>query len=175
MSIGAALQAVVEFVRGHQAWAAPVVFALAFGESLAFVSLLVPATGAIVGIGALWGASGLSLWPVWLAGALGAFLGDWFSYSCGCRFEDRIVGSWPLSRRPELVTRGRHFMRRWGTAGVFLGRFFGPLRAVVPLVAGSLAMPYGRFQAANLASAAIWAWVLLKLGSLGFSALVWLI
>ena len=33
----------VEFVRVHEAWAAPVAFALAFGESLAFLSLLVPA------------------------------------------------------------------------------------------------------------------------------------
>ena len=46
----------VDFVREHQAWAAPIVFALAFGESLAFISLLVPAWGALVLIGALIGA-----------------------------------------------------------------------------------------------------------------------
>ena len=39
-----------EFVRDHQAWAAPVVFALAFAESLAFLSLVVPAWGALVAI-----------------------------------------------------------------------------------------------------------------------------
>ena len=39
---------IVEFVRVHEAWAAPIVFALAFGESLAFISLLVPAWGALV-------------------------------------------------------------------------------------------------------------------------------
>ncbi len=37
----------------HEAWAAPVVFVLAFGESLAFISLLLPAWAALVGIGAL--------------------------------------------------------------------------------------------------------------------------
>ena len=42
-SLEAHAQTVVEFVRVHQAWAAPVVFALAFGESLAFISLLLPA------------------------------------------------------------------------------------------------------------------------------------
>ena len=45
------VQPIVDFVRTHQAWAAPVVFALAFVESLAFVSLLVPAWGALVLIG----------------------------------------------------------------------------------------------------------------------------
>ncbi|HET9244639.1 MAG TPA: DedA family protein, partial [Xanthobacteraceae bacterium] len=42
-SLEAHAQHVVEFVRVHEAWAAPVVFALAFGESLAFISLLIPA------------------------------------------------------------------------------------------------------------------------------------
>jgi hypothetical protein len=41
------IQPVVDFVREHQAWAAPIVFALAFMESLAFISLLVPAWGAL--------------------------------------------------------------------------------------------------------------------------------
>ena len=51
-------QLVIDFVRVHHAWAAPIVFVLAFGESLAFISLLVPAWAALVGIGALISASG---------------------------------------------------------------------------------------------------------------------
>src|SRR4051812_16673095 len=73
-------QLVIDFVRVHQAWAAPIVFLLAFGESLAFISLLIPAWAALVGIGALIGASGIPFWPVCLAGALGAAFGDWLSY-----------------------------------------------------------------------------------------------
>ena len=40
----------INFVRDHQVWAAPVVMVLAFGESLAFVSLFVPAWGFLVAI-----------------------------------------------------------------------------------------------------------------------------
>jgi hypothetical protein len=40
--------AMADFVRDHQAWAAPIVLVLAFGESLAFISLLIPAWGALV-------------------------------------------------------------------------------------------------------------------------------
>jgi hypothetical protein len=36
MSFEAYGQQIVDFVRTHEAWAAPIVFALAFGESLAF-------------------------------------------------------------------------------------------------------------------------------------------
>ena len=39
-------RALADFVRDHQAWAAPIVLLLAFGESLAFISLLIPAWGA---------------------------------------------------------------------------------------------------------------------------------
>jgi membrane protein DedA with SNARE-associated domain len=37
------------------------------------------------------------------------------------------------------------------------GRFFSPVRAVVPLAAGILKMPPGRFWLANILSACIWA------------------
>ena len=45
-------RALADFVRDHGAWAAPIVLLLAFGESLAFISLLIPAWGALVAIGA---------------------------------------------------------------------------------------------------------------------------
>jgi membrane protein DedA with SNARE-associated domain len=53
MDFQTVVQQTVDFVRLNQAWAVPVVFALAFGESLAFISLLLPAWGALVAIGAL--------------------------------------------------------------------------------------------------------------------------
>jgi membrane protein DedA with SNARE-associated domain len=166
---------VVEFVRLHEAWAAPIVFALAFGESLAFISLLIPAWGALVAIGYLIGPSGISFGPVWVAGALGAALGDWLSYWVGLKLGPPVAHIWPLSRHPDLLPRGERFMTRWGIAGIFIGRFFGPLRAAVPLVAGILAMPYWRFQLANFTSAFVWAAVLLTLGDVVSRAvsLVW--
>ncbi|MBX6329419.1 MAG: DedA family protein, partial [Pseudolabrys sp.] len=59
---------VVAFVREHAAWAPPIIFALAFGESLAFVSLLFPAWTALIAMGALVRSGGLDFWPVWVAG-----------------------------------------------------------------------------------------------------------
>ena len=163
-SIEAYAHEIIEFVRQHQAWAAPVVFALAFGESLAFISLLVPAWAALVGIGALIGPSGISFWPVWIAGSLGAALGDWLSYWVGLKLGPAVANIWPLSRHPDLIPKGEAFVKKWGVLGIFIGRFFGPLRASVPLVAGIFGMPYWRFQLANFSSAFLWAGVLLTLG-----------
>ena len=154
-----------EFVRDHAVWAGPIMFALAFAESLAFISLLVPAWGALVAIGALVGAGTLSFWPVWIGGALGAACGDWLSYWIGLKLEYSVQHIWPLSRHPNLIPRGEAFVKKWGALAIVIGRFFGPLRAAVPLVAGIFEMPFWRFQIANFSSAFLWAGVLIALGS----------
>jgi membrane protein DedA with SNARE-associated domain len=170
-SLEAYAQPVIEFVRIHESWAAPIVFALAFAESLVFFSLLVPAWGALVGIGALIGMTGIDFWSIWVAGAVGAALGDWVSYWLGHTFKSSIAGMWPLKNNPDLLPRGERFVARWGVAAIFIGRFFGPLRASVPLVAGILAMAWWPFQFANFISAFVWAAVLLAPGTLGLKFL----
>ena len=157
--------ATLDFVREHQAWAPVIVGVLAFCESLAFLSLLVPATVILVGIGALIGASDLTFWPIWLGGAVGASLGDWLSYEVGRYFGDRVHHLWPMSRHPEMVAKAEDFTRRYGVWGIFIGRFFGPARALVPLIAGIFEMPRVPFQAANVASAMVWAFGLLAPGA----------
>jgi membrane protein DedA with SNARE-associated domain len=164
MPLESYVQLTIDFVRTHEVWAAPVVALLAFGEFLAFISLLIPAWGALVGIGALIGPSEINFWPIWVAGSIGAALGDWLSYWIGLKIGPRVAHIWPLSRHPDLIPRGERFMKSWGILGIFIGRFFGPLRASVPLVAGIFEMPYWSFQLANFTSAFVWAGVLLTLG-----------
>ena len=126
-----AFRSLADFVRDNQAWAAPIVLLLAFGKSLAFISLLVPAWGALIAIGALIGAADISFWPVWIAGAIGAALGDWLSYWFGFKYKDHVAEMWPLSRYPDLLPRGEALVSKWGVPSIFIGRFFGPLRASV--------------------------------------------
>jgi membrane protein DedA with SNARE-associated domain len=164
---------VVDFVRVHEAWAAPIVFALAFGESLAFISLLIPAWAALVGIGVLISSGNLNFWPIWVAGAVGATLGDWLSYWVGIKIGPPVAHVWPLSRHPALLPKGEAFVKRWGVPGIFIGRFFGPLRASVPLVAGIFQMPYWSFQLVNFFSAFVWAGVLLTLGDVVAKIFTW--
>jgi len=174
MDIDAHVKDVAEFIRAHQVWAAPIMFALAFAESLAFISLLVPAWSFLVAIGALIGPSGISFWPVWIGGSLGAACGDWLSYWIGFRLEKAVYHIWPLSRHPDLIPKGENFVKKWGVPGIFIGRFSGPLRASVPLVAGIFAMPYWKFQIANFTSAFVWAGALLLLGDVIAQVIAWI-
>jgi membrane protein DedA with SNARE-associated domain len=163
------MDSILAFVRVHQEFAAPLVFVLAFGESLAFISLLLPATVLLIGVGALIGASGIDFWPIYFAAAIGAGLGDWLSYWLGVHYHAQIARMWPLSKHPDLLPRGHRFFEKWGWPGVFIGRFFGPLRAAVPLVAGACEMPRTPFQIANWMSAFVWAGVILGPGAFGLT------
>jgi membrane protein DedA with SNARE-associated domain len=158
-------QPIMDFVRANQAWAAPIVFLLAFGESLAFVSLVLPFWAMLVGIGALVTVSGLSFYEIWIAASLGAALGDWVSYWIGARYGWKVKDVWPFTRFPNLLPQGEAFFQRYGWLAVVLGRFSGPLRASVPLVAGIVKMPQTIFQLANFGSAFLWAGALMIPGA----------
>ncbi|NBJ13612.1 DedA family protein [Microvirga arsenatis] len=170
MDLDALATPLLDVVRAHQEWTPLIVGMLAFAESLAFLSLLVPSTVLLLGIGALIGVSGLEFWPIWLGAAAGGILGDGVSYAIGYKFKHAAFRVWPLSYHPNLADRGERFFARWGAWGVFLGRFIGPMRAVVPLVAGIFAMPIMVFQMANIASGLVWAFVMLAPGA-GLTAL----
>ena len=148
---------VVGFVQAHQAWAAPVAFGLAFGESLAFVSLVVPATVILATIGGLLGASDIDVWPIVLAAGVGGALGYSVSYWIGLYFKDSINSYWPFRAYPKMMRRGEDFFEKYGVFGVFLGHFFGPIRAVIPVIAGMYSMRQIPFQIANISSAFLWA------------------
>ncbi|MBU2582133.1 MAG: DedA family protein [Alphaproteobacteria bacterium] len=169
MDLASYAQPVIQFVEENRGWAFPVIFTLAFGESLAFVSLLLPFWAMLVGIGTLIGASGTAseFVTVWIAASLGAAFGDWVSYWLGKHYHVEIANMWPLSRHPDLIPKGHDFFERYGVWAIVIGRFFGPLRAAVPLVAGIVEMPMRMFQIANFASAFLWAGVLLAPGGLG--------
>src|SRR5215471_19834965 len=163
---------VIEFVRLHQNWAAPLMFVLAFFESFAFVSLVVPATVILFGVSGLMGAARIEFWPVYAAAVAGAFAGDWLAFELALHFKARIGNVWPLSSNPGLLRTGSDLFGKWGTGIVFVGRFFGPLRAVVPLIAGIAGMSRIKFQLANIGSAIVWAAGILSPGAWGLSLLL---
>lgn len=163
-----AMTNLIAFVKTHDTWAVPIAFLFAFVKSLAFVSLIVPGTAILLAIGAVVGASDIEFVPVWLAISIGAAFGDWVSYAIGNHFDRTATTVWPLSRRPDLIPRAEAFFLRWGALSIVGCRFFGPLRATVPLIAGVFHMPSTTFQIANWCSAFLWAATLLLPGGILF-------
>ena len=133
------------------------VFLVACGESLAVVGLIVPGALLMVGFGALIALDYLAFGPTVIAAILGAITGDGISYWLGVKYNRNLAGIWPFKRYPELLNRGEIFFQRHGGKSVLLGRFVGPLRPIIPAIAGMLRMPMRQFLFINIFSALLWA------------------
>jgi membrane protein DedA with SNARE-associated domain len=160
----------IAFIKLHSVWAGPAMFLISFGESFVGLSLFFPGTTVMVVAGTLvrWPLNPhgvLSVWPLLIGGILGAVLGDAISFGIGRRFGHLLEKHWYFERHPDLLPRGYRFFERFGAASVFIGRFFGPVRAAIPLVAGTMEMSWRAFWIANIGSALIWAPTLLLLGT----------
>lgn len=156
---------ILRFIEAHHEWAGVVFGLMAFGESMVVIGVLIPATTVMLAAGALVGSGVLSFWDLFVGGAVGAALGDAISYWLGRRLGPSAHRIWPFSRNPGLLAAAESVFARWGWMAVFFGRFIGPLRASVPLVAGMLGMRNLTFQVLNVASAIAWIPVLIAPGA----------
>ncbi len=150
-------QPVLEWLAEYPAWALLAVFAMAFSEGMAVVGTLLPGAVLLFVAGALVGTGHLPLWPTLAAAFLGALLGDSLGYWLGCRYGHRLRTYWPLSRYPDLLARGDALFAAHGGKGLVLSRFIGPIRGIVPIIAGTLRMPARSFLAVTFFAALAWA------------------
>jgi membrane protein DedA with SNARE-associated domain len=132
---------ILAFIETNPGWAMFVIGLTAFGESFVFLSLLFPGTTILIAAGALISAGILDPISSVIAGIVGAVLGDSVSFWFGQKFGPLLPKIWPFRGHPERLTHGISFFKRYGGSSIFIGRFFGPLRAVVPLAAGMMNMP----------------------------------
>ncbi|MGE5088697.1 MAG: VTT domain-containing protein [Candidatus Levyibacteriota bacterium] len=133
------------------------IFAAAFLEALAVVGTLAPGSSIVFVGGVLVGLKALDPGLAAAAAIVGAVLGDGASYWLGYHYRERIRAMWPLARHPGLLARGQAYFERNGGKSVFLGRFLGPVRAIVPVIAGMSSMAPARFYTMNVLSAFGWA------------------
>ena len=151
------IQPLLDWVALNQTWAGLAVFALSIAESLLIIGLFIPGTIVMFGVGALVATGVLNLWETLAWAALGAVVGDGISFWIGYYYKDRLRNMWPLRRFPGLVSRGEGFFLKHGGKSVLFGRFVGPVRPVIPTIAGMMGMSPARFTVVNVVSALIWA------------------
>jgi undecaprenyl-diphosphatase len=151
------LQPLMHWLSTHSGWAGLVVFLIAFAESLLLVGLLFPGTIIMFGIGTLVAMGAFSLWGTLIAAAVGAAAGDGLSFWLGYHYKSQLRDMWPIRRYPALLKRGEQFFLRHGGKSVLFGRFVGPVRPILPTVAGMLGMSPLRFVIIDIFSSLAWA------------------
>lgn len=145
---------------------------IACAESLAFVGLLVPGAALMLAAGALVGAGLVDFWNIFAWAVGGAVLGDGVSFWLGHHYRDHLRDLKIVRRHPQWLSHATTFFHRHGGKSILLARFVGPVRPVIPVVAGMFRMSPLRFVINNVLSALLWAPAHLLAGMLVGASLV---
>lgn len=154
------------YLQQHPYMAQLVVFLIAFAESLPLVGTIIPGSITMTMVGILIGRNLLPPAFTLLFATFGAFSGDLFSFWVGKYFKTGIQNRWPFRKNPKWLKWGEIFFAKHGGKSIILGRFFGPARSTIPLVAGLMNVKWLRFVFAALASAFFWSLIYLIPGVL---------
>ncbi len=149
-------------------WSYALVGGLAFLETSAFIGLIAPGELAVVLGGVLAGRGQMEL-PlliavVWAAAVAGDVCGFLLGRGLGRPFLVRHGAR--LGATPARLDQVDRFFARHGAKAIVIGRFAGIVRAMGPFTAGASGMRPGRFVAADVLGAGLWAGTFSGLGYL---------
>lgn len=147
----------IAWITAHPRAAGLLILLIALCDAIAVVGIVVPALPLLFAVGALVGLGHIDGPYAVACAALGAFLGDGFSYWIGHRWGPQMHGHWPFRRYPQLLERGERVFRRHGSKGLLIARFVGAVRPFVPAIAGMLRMPLRRYLPVSLFACVLWA------------------
>lgn len=163
----ALLQPIVDFITAHAILAGPVFGLFAFGESLAVLGVIIPATPVLFLVGTLLGSGKLDPWWIIPWAIFGAIAGYWVSWQGGRRMGPTAYRHRVFTGQRRTIARTRLYFRRWGGPSLILGRYvLGPFQSMLPMVAGVAAMDARRFHAWSTISGFVWVFVVLTPGYL---------
>jgi undecaprenyl-diphosphatase len=151
------IQPFLDWISTHPTWSGFAVFLISLSESLAIVGLFVPGVVLMTAIGGMMGTGHLPFFATLCWAIFGAIIGDGISYWLGHHYHQRLRQFWPFKQFPNLLARGETFFRHHGGKSIVFSRFAGPMRPMIPVIAGMLDMPPKRFLFFNVLSAIIWA------------------
>ncbi len=134
------------------------IFASTALEASAFIGLFIPGETVLLVAGFLAQQHRLSLVGAMAVAAAGAIIGDSIGYEIGRHGGESLrtsrIGRWVGEERWD---RARKLLQDKGGRAIFIGRFVGFVRAVVPAAAGDARLPYPRFLFWNALGGLVWA------------------
>lgn len=157
------LDQILPSLQAMGVWTYWIVALLVMFEAIILTGFISPGTMAVIAGGMLAQRGVIDIFDMAWFVAGGAFLGSAISFALG----RLAVGG--LSRRSAAagsrhMERAADLLRRYGGFAMIIGRFLGPLSAVVPFSAAMAGMDLRRFLAWNLASALVYAIMLPAVG-----------
>lgn len=140
-----------------------VVFLVALLESTPVIGTFTPGTLFFLFFGYSISVTDSNLALVILVASFAAALGDVIGYILG-----KYGSGWMIRHKKLLkqvhIEQGRGFFSKHGGKSILLGRFVGPIRPIVPLIAGSIGMSFRRFLFWNILGAVSWCTLYITIG-----------
>jgi undecaprenyl-diphosphatase len=147
-------------------WAYLLVAFLAAAETAAALGFIAPGEFAVIIGGVLAGEGTLNIvlliGIVWIAIVIGDSIGFLIGHKLGRSFVDRHGERFPTAKRH--FARVEQFFRDHGGKSIFLGRWIGFARPLMPFTAGTSGMSYRRFLPYDILGAGTWGTTFCVLG-----------
>lgn len=151
------IDSLIQWLEAHPQWLGAAIFLATLIECLAIAGLLIPGTILLFALALLSGNSGLRLWETLLIAWIGGFCGDLLSYWLGRHQHQRIRALPYIRDHLQWLEKAEEYFQRYGVISLLVGRFIGPLRPLLPMIAGMCEMPFIRFFLISLLASAGWA------------------
>jgi membrane-associated protein len=149
----------VELLRDFGPWIYLILFAIIFSETGLVVTPFLPGDSLLFAAGALAAidtSNTLTAPMLSLVFAVAAIGGNTTNYHIGKWIGPRAFSGNVRFLKVEYLQRTEAFFLKHGAMTIVLSRFVPILRTCAPFVAGAGKMPYGRFQAYNVAGGLGW-------------------
>lgn len=140
-----------------------VIMLFSFVESLAFVGVIIPGTFFNIMVGFLAAQGALNLITAIIFSAIGSACGDIVSYYLGSHSKNFFAENNKIFKSSYLE-KAKTFLYSHGGKSIFIGKFIGPFRPVIPFVAGLLKTERKVFISWSILSSFAWAATYLILG-----------
>ena len=151
------IDGVILWLQQNPEWVAWGIFFAAFVESFAIIGIFIPGVVLLAIISGMAASADMNVASVLILVYSASCIADISSYFIGVRLHKRIDSIWPFKTNPGWLIKGKEFFKTYGILGVFIGRFIGPVRPVMPITAGSMGMKFKHFLGVDLFSGLIWA------------------
>lgn len=146
----------IVWLERNPQWIAVGIIGASFVESFALIGIIIPGVVLLAVISGL-AATSLSIFEVVMLAYFSSLLSDIASFFIGFSLRNSLSKLWPFRNYPEFLINGQQFFKRYGMIGLFVGKFIGPIRPLLPITAGSLNMNKKSFFLIEILSCFLWA------------------
>lgn len=132
-------------------------------ESTPVIGTFTPGTFIILFCGFMVSEGYVDFAPTLIATVVGSVVGDMVGYYFGMYGRAYIHDHKGILRTAH-IEMGRGFFTKHGGKSVIIGRFAGPIRSIIPVIAGMISMSPKKFVSFNIVGAFIWSSLYVGLG-----------